>query len=459
MTMRRWISGLVAAVVLAAAPAAFADANGAAKEIEKALAPKKIEGINTAVQAWRIGEQEILGDVDASIRVAKAFATFCTDPMISRYADAVDFSTEAAAKCLDAAGSKIADDDLAKRASLGQAMAKLGDALLMRGHGDKAEGLQDKALVHLEAAAAAENATTETLLALANIYGQFGRRQPPKAEEWLAKSIEIMEKVRDKAGGSAEFALQVGRLKVQLAEGREMEAKRNPKDRKLQKQVVETWEEALEAFATGLDGNKGDRTLASAYNDALWHVLRLTEGKSKREPVVLPHTVRYGWVKFDLPVSDAWNVKNASELEQEDMLFIAGKRDARAGQALTILVRQWTWGSNYKFIETGEVVGGDNIGGISKIAERDTRDYFQDIKDRVPLRKVRLSRRVPKAEAFTVKGLTKDGDPYEWRSYFFKSSDAKQTFQIIVIASLGYLDKYPFELESILESVEIVEKK
>ena len=134
------------------------------------------------------------------------------------------------------------------------------------------------------------------------------------------------------------------------------------------------------------------------------------------------------------------------------------KYDEKEGKGLTILVREYRWDTNYRNMETNEVVGGDNIGGLAKMSDRDVRDIFEDIRHRMPLRKARL-KKIPKVEAFSVSGKTKSGGLREWKAYFFKHSKVQKTYKVTVIATLGMEKHNPYELLCILGTLELSKKK
>jgi hypothetical protein len=184
--------------------------------------------------------------------------------------------------------------------------------------------------------------------------------------------------------------------------------------------------------------------------------MRCNKGKSKCDPILVRHDSRYRKLKIMLPDSEWWHIE-AKEKMDEDNVFEAWKYDEKEGKGLTILIREYRWDTNYRNMETNEVVGGDNIGGLAKMSDRDVREIFEDIRERMPLRKARL-KKIPKVEAFSVNGKTKSGGLREWKAYFFKHSKVQKTYKVTVIATLGMEKHNPYELRVILENLELSQK-
>ena len=72
-----------------------------------------------------------------------------------------------------------------------------------------------------------------------------------------------------------------------------------------------------------------------------------------------------------MPDSASWRVVPKSELK--DYVFKAYKYNRKAGQAFAIRITEYRWDTNYRNTETDEVVGGDNIGGLARMSEKDVK--------------------------------------------------------------------------------------
>jgi hypothetical protein len=288
---------------------------------------------------------------------------------------------------------------------------------------------------------------------LGTLYSQFAGRQPDKAEDWIAKAIAAYDRARKIAGDSCALTLKVGDAKVQLCEVKEEQLQRNPKDHRLKRDLTKGWEDALDVFKDALELDEKNPQVTTAYNECLWNVLKAKKGRYRDKPILKEYQSRYHKITFLLPNSTWWKVRDNQELDDKDTVFQAIKYNPKAEQGLFIQVYQWRWDTNYTNEETNETVGGDNIGGLAKMSEKDLRAYFKDIKEREPLRKQRLGRHISKAEGFTVKGMSGSGFLCEWKTWFFKNSKSQKTYQLTVIANLGMLDRNPYELETVLDNI------
>jgi hypothetical protein len=437
---------------------AFADA---ASDIEKALKGRgaaMIRGYFEASNTYEANKSNIHADFDAAIRVALAFGKFGAHPRVLRYAEIPGKCAEIAVACADAAEEDLLETDLEARQMIGSALMKAAEAFTGAGQGDKADKLQDRALAHLEAAVAGEKAPVQAYLDLGRLYGWIAERTPPKAEEYIQKAAQVYEKAREKTGDSAQLCLQVGETFVQLGEIRAEASRKKPKDRKLKKAVQGAYEDAMKSFEQGLKLNKKHQDLKTSYNEALWILKGVTGGKAKQKPIMREVRSRYKRVMLKIPDSELWHVTPTSELQDSDDCLNMYKYERGRGQALFIWIYQYKWDYNYVNEETGDSVGGDNIGGLAKRSERWVRSIFKDIKERRPLGKVFFSKRIPKARGFIVKGMTEKNNRLELRAIFFKHSKSQRTFRVGVQADLGMLEENPYELKEILASFQTKQK-
>jgi hypothetical protein len=147
------------------------------------------------------------------------------------------------------------------------------------------------------------------------------------------------------------------------------------------------------------------------------------------------------------------------KFKRDDDLFAASKYDRKSQQGLYFSIDRYEWRSNYVNEETGEAVGGDNIGGLARRSEKSARSYFTNVKEMEKLHALQLNKRITKAETFSVKGMTEDNYTAEYRCIFFKESARQATFVITVIADLGMLDRCPWEMEAILDTIEVIPRK
>ncbi len=159
-----------------------------------------------------------------------------------------------------------------------------------------------------------------------------------------------------------------------------------------------------------------------------------------------------------VPFKSAANITEEGELE-DDVVLRMTKYNAKAGKALTIRIDQYKWNYTYSNEETGESIGGDNIGGLVRRSARSINAYFEDIKDKMPLRKCPLSPKIPKCQGICVKGRTAEGDLLEVRCIFFKNSKVQRTYRMIIVANMGMLERNPFELKAVLETFAFAPKR
>ena len=429
----------------------------AANEIEKFLKTEDPRAFGPALSVWEMSGESILEELSACLKTARAFSKYGGCAKILRYRDIPGECVDIVVECLEMAEEMIAEDDFSKRLAIGRCLKCTAEIHLARGHGDKAEKLLDRSLVHLEAVVAVENPPLAGYLELGSLYGKFASRDPKTADDYIAKAAVLFDAAREKCGDSASLSLKVGQTFRQLAEMREEQLAKTPKDRKLAKSVKASWGEAMDAFAEGREQEQDNAELNTAYNDCLWEFMRVNKGRCKLKPVMKVYQSSDRKIGIGVPDSASWHVVPKSELK--DYVFKAYKYNRKAGQAFRILISEYRWDTNYRNTETDEVVGGDNIGGLARMSEKDVKAYFKDIKKRYPLRKMPISRRIPKAEAFVVKGMTDGGDATEWRGYYFKHSKARKTYEVTIIADLGMLERNPYELKAVLSSFELLKRR
>jgi hypothetical protein len=431
------------------------DASEVASEFVKMLKNKQYPQADIL---WDEMKDTVLDNLFASIKVGKAWVRFGGSDLAMQYQEIPERCAEAAQECANAIENKMLDEDNESRCELATILLDISEVWLARGHGDKAGKCQDRAFENLTAVAASENPPVTVFMDLGRLHGRMATRNPMEAEANIAKAAEYYEKVKEKAGNSADLCMRIGQTKCLLAEMKEEALLADPKDRKLKKAAEEAREETIEAFEEGLELNEKHEELKTAYNECLWKLLALTDGKSKRKPILKDCDTRYHQLKFQLPDSTSWVVTKNEELEDEEV-FSAYKVNRKAGQAVTIWIVYYKWDTYYTDEESGSKVGGDNIGGLARRSEGWAHEYFEDIKEKRPLRKCRLSAKIAKAESYQVKGMTEKGNLMEYRCIFFKNSKSQRTYRISIIADLGMLEKNPYELEGVLRSFEIAPRR
>jgi len=432
------------------------DATAIATQIETALGGRRID---QALILWEENSETLLASLPACLKAGHAWANFGGQEEVLRFQDLPDECLQRAMACFDAADKLTIETDVENRVQVARGLLKAGDVYVKTGAGDKAATQQDRARVILEAVAATDPHPAGVHADLGALCGRLADREPPKAEEHIARAAAQYDEERKASGDSAYLCQRIGETRQQLAEMRETLLAKNPKDRALAKGAAEAWTQALASFEQALKAEAKNADLQTAFNECLWEVLRVTEGKAKQKPIMNELKVRYGAIKLKLPASKLWKVTDEGTFKRDDDLLEAVKYSKKDGQALLIWIDRYEWSSTYRNEETGESIGGDNIGGLSRRSEKTAREYFQDVKDTTKLQTIQLSRKIPKAEAFSVKGLTKENNTFEYRCIFFKESARQATFKITVIADLGLLDRNPYELNSILDTIEVVPRK
>jgi tetratricopeptide (TPR) repeat protein len=445
------------ALAIFAAEARAASATICANNIERALKQRQLDA---AVGVWESAEEDILKHQAASIRVAAAFLAFggCREAM--QYQEIPEECCKITLKCLEAAGAKFdeGEGDDALRLRLARLYHGCATILYKRGVGDKAEIAEKGALKHAQILAEAESPKVEALLLLGELRIARSRTDPVHARDHLTKAGEIFERARLLAPKDKALLQWCAMTALRQAEILEEEVERkSERDRGLLKELKKAYEEALKQFQVGLKGAKDDERLKTGYNRCVWRLMVLGKGRCRAKPLLRKVESRYKKLRVSIPDSAEWTVKPKGELEEDEVLQIS-KIDRKAGQYLVIWVERYRWDYNYSYESTGEVIGGDNISGLAKRSYRGIRDIFDDIKSEKPLRKAPLSRRIKKAFMYRMEGRSKENNLLEVRVFFFKHSKVQQTFEVVVVADLGMLAKNPYELKTILNGFETVER-
>ncbi|MCU0725007.1 MAG: hypothetical protein MUE73_04330 [Planctomycetes bacterium] len=456
--MRRCGVAVVLSILFLSIPALpqSADPMAIAGQIESALGAKRID---QAYVLWEQYEEDVLGNVGACLKAGRAWADFAGLKEVLRYQDIPADCLDRALACFDSVDKKLMEEDHENRILVARGLMKVGDVYIEIGTGDKAAAAQDRALAMLEALAALESHPAGVHADLGAAYSRLAKREPPKAEEHTAKAAAQYDLERKESGDSSHLCRCIGETRQLLAETREELLARTPKDKALAKGVVEAWGQALVSYEQALKGDAKNQELKTLYNECLWEAMRVTEGKAKQKPLMKECKARYATVKLKLPDSEWWKVTEEDKFKRDDDLFEALKYDRKSKQGLFFSIDRYEWRSNYVNEETGEAVGGDNIGGLARRSEKSARSYFKNVKDMEKLHPLQLNKRITKAETFSVKGMTEDNYTAEYRCIFFKESSRQATFKITVIADLGMLDRCPYEMDAILDTIEVIPRK
>jgi hypothetical protein len=427
----RWPPILLLLLLLVAVTARGQEEAALAGELEGLL---ENGNLREALALWEENGEAVKGNVDASLRAGRAWTKHGVLPAAPREGVGVRCA-EKAQECLFAADSSVADDDLVRRFRCAAALIDLSDLWDLRDSPEAAGTVRERADAHLQALAAGSCPDEKT-------------------------------------------ALRWGALCRRLAEAWEAALARNPRDRKVKRALPSAWDRAASVLAGGCERNGKNLALTTAYNECLWELLRVREGKVDREPVMDPFSAglegsgidsggtpfEYRQLLLSLPRSSGWGRPSYTlddwiSGKQRSTDFEAFKEDPEEGRVLALFVEQYLWSQDYRDPLTGKIYDGENISALADQDEADVRALFIDIKERKPLRKTKLNRHIPKAMAYSIKGLADGNIAVEWRSIFFKDREGLQTWNVVVIARLGFLDRNPYELQAVLDSIRFPEKR